>query len=76
MSKNAKRFYIEKYATKEKLDLQLKHVSGTELEIADKKVHSILFSKLKKSSRKIMSVLDFIIIRGQQFLRKEKKLTQ
>ena len=67
------KFYIEKNVTREKLDLQIKHVSCTELEIVDKKVHSTLFSKRKKSSKK-MIVLDFITIRGQEIFEERKEI--
>ena len=64
-TKNAQKFYIEKDAIKERLDFQLKHVSGTELVTDDNKVHELLFKKLSKT-KKTMNVLDFLIIRGQQ----------
>ena len=37
--KNAQRFYIEKYVIRDRLDFQLKHVSGTELVTNDNKVY-------------------------------------
>ena len=61
--KNAQEFYIEKHAIRDKLDFQLKHVSGTELVTADNKVHELLFTRLKKS-QKNMNNLDYVIIRG------------
>ena len=33
--KNAQKFYVQKYAIKDKLDFQLKHVCGTKLYTAD-----------------------------------------
>ena len=44
--KNAQEFYIEKHAIRDKLDFQLKHVSGTELVTADNKVHELLLTRL------------------------------
>ena len=49
--KNAQKFYIEKYAIKERLGFQLKHVSGTELVTTDNNIHEILFTKLRKSKK-------------------------
>ena len=63
--KNAQKFYIEKDAIRERLDFQLKHVSGTELVTDVNKLHELLFTKLSKS-KKTLNVLDFVIIRGQQ----------
>ena len=62
--KNAQKFYVEKYAIRDKLGFQIKHVSGTELVRNDNKVYEILLSRLK--SLKKMNVIDYIIIRGQQ----------
>ena len=63
--KNAQEFYKDKDAIRDRLDFQLKHVSGTELVTDDNKVCELLFTKLSKS-KKTMNVLDFIIMRGQQ----------
>ena len=64
-SKNAQKFYIEKYTIRHRLGFELKHVSGTDLETGDNKLYKILFAKLSKS-KKSMNILDFLIIRGQQ----------
>ena len=58
--KNAQRFYIEKYPIRDKLDFELKHVSGTLLVTDDSKIYEFLLSRVK------MSVLDYVITRGQQ----------
>ena len=63
--KNAQKFYIEKYANRDKLDFQLKHVSGTELLTHNKKIYEFLLTRLKIPTKN-MNVLDYIIIRGQQ----------
>ena len=63
-SKNSQSFFIEKYTIRERLDLQLKHVSGTELETFDNKIHELSFTRVNKEKK--MNILDFVIIRGQQ----------
>ena len=62
--KNAQKFYIEKYANRDKLDFQLKHVSGTPLVKDDNKIYELLLSRVKTPNK--MSVLDYVITRGQQ----------
>ena len=71
-AKNAQKFYVQKYAIKDKLDFQLKHVSGTKLETADNKVHEILITRLRKS-KKNMVILGFLIIKGQQVFEEGKE---
>ena len=61
---NAQKFYIEKYANRNKLDFQLKHVSGTELVTYDNKIYEFLLTRLKSPNK--MNVLDYVIISGQQ----------
>ena len=65
LSKNAQTFYIEKNAIRDRLDFQLKHASGKDLETVDNKPYEILFTRLSKN-KKSMNILDFLIIRGQQ----------
>ena len=59
------KLYIEKHAIRDRLDFEMKHVSGTDLETDDNKLYDILFTRLSKSE-KSMNILDFLIIRGQQ----------
>ena len=72
-SKNSQSLIIEKDAIRESLDLQIKHVSGTELKTTDKKVHELLFSKINLI-KKEMKILDFVIIRGQQVFEEGKDI--
>ena len=58
-------FYIEKHTIRDRLDFELKHASGTDLETDDNKLYKILFTRLSKS-KKSMKILDFLMIRGQQ----------
>ena len=44
-SKNAQKFYIEKNAIRDRLDFELKHASGTDLETDDNKLYEILFTR-------------------------------
>ena len=62
--KNAQKFYIEKYANRDKLDFQLRHVSGTPLVTDGNRIYEFLLSRVKTPNK--MSVLDYVIIRGQQ----------
>ena len=71
--KNAPKFYIEKVAIRERLDFQLKHVSGTEFVTDDNKVHKLLFAKLSKI-KKTMNVLDFLIIGGQNVFEESRDI--
>ena len=50
--KNAEKFYIEKYANRDKLDFQLKHVSGTQLVTQDNKIYEFLLTRLKTPKKK------------------------
>ena len=59
--KNAQKFYIEKNTIRDRLGLELKHISGTD----NNKLYEILFTRPSKS-KKSMNILDFLIIRGQQ----------
>ena len=63
-TKNAQIFYIEKYANRDKLDFQLKHVGGTPLVTDDNKIYEFLLTRLKSPNK--MNVVDYVIIRGQQ----------
>ena len=67
--KNAQKFYIEKYANRDKLDFQLRHVSGTPL-VTD--VYEFLFSRVKTPNK--MGVLDYVIIRGKQVFEDRRKI--
>ena len=53
-------------------DLQIKHVSGIELETAYKKVHEVLFTTLNKKEN--MKILDFVMIKVQQVLEEGKDI--
>ena len=67
--KNAQKFYIEKYANRDKLDFQLRHVSETPL-VTD--VYEFLFSRVKTPNK--MGVLDYVIIRGKQVFEDRRKI--
>ena len=62
--KNAQKLYIEKYGNRDTLDFQLKHVNGTPVVTVDNKIYEFLLSRVKTPNK--MSVLDYVIIRGQQ----------
>ena len=64
-SKNAQKSYIEKNNIRDRLDFELKHVSGTDLETNDNKLYEILLTRLRKR-KKSMNILHFLIITGQQ----------
>ena len=51
-AKNAQKFYIEKYTNRDKLDFQLKHVSGTELVTHDNKIYEFLLTRLKSPKKR------------------------
>ena len=70
--KNAQKFYIEKYANRDKLNFQLRHVSGTPLVTDDNKIYEFLFSRVKTPNK--MSVLDYVIIRGKQVFEDRRKI--
>ena len=53
-------------------DLQIKHISGIELETADNKVHEVLFTRLNKEEN--MKILDFVMIKRQQVLEEDKDI--
>ena len=69
--KNAQKFYVEKNAIREKLDLQIKDVSGTELHKPDSTLHELLLTKLDK---KKMRIEDFPIMRGQQVFEESREI--
>ena len=70
--KNAQKFYIEKYANRNKLDFQLKHVSGTELVTHDNKIYEFLVTRLKNPNK--MNVLDCVIVRSQQVFEESREI--
>ena len=70
-SKNAQKFYVEKNSAREKLDLQINHVSGTELHTPDNTIHELLLTKLDK---KKMRIEDFAIVRGQQVFEEGREI--
>ena len=70
--KNVQKFYIEKYANRDKLNFQLRHVSGTPLATDDNKIYEFLFSRVKTPNK--MSVLDYVIIRGKQVFEDRRKI--
>ena len=71
---NAQSFFIERNTKKEQLDLQIAKISSEKADTADKKVHQILISQLGRKRKKQMSVLDFVIIRGQQGFHEAKAI--
>ena len=70
--KNAQKLYIEKCANRDKLDFQLKHVSGTPLVMDGNKIYEFLLSRIKTPNK--MSVLDYVIIRVQQVFEDGKEI--
>ena len=70
-SKNAQKYYIEKNAIREKLESQLKHVSGTELHTPGNKVYDLLLMRIRSNK---MKVEDFLIVRGQQLFEEGKEI--
>ena len=68
-----KAFLLKKTHKKEKIDLQIAHVSGENLVAEDKKVHEIFISKTNKREKN-MEVLDFIIVKGQQGFEEGKEI--
>ena len=54
--KNAQKFYIEKYANRDKIEFQLKHVSATELVTHDNKIYEFFLTRFK--SQKKMNILN------------------
>ena len=71
---NAQAFFVEKNSKKEQLDLQIMKISGEKLDVADKKIHEILISRIGKKRKRPMTVLDFVIIRGQQSFDEKKAI--
>ena len=69
---NAQSFFIERNTKKEQLDLQIAKISCEKADTPDKKDNQILISRLGRKRKKQMSVLDFVIIRGQQLFDEEK----
>ena len=69
---NVQSFFLERNTKKEQLDLQITKISGEKADTVDRKVHQILISRLGRKRKKHMSVLDFVIIRGQQGFDEEK----
>ena len=65
-------FYIEEYTNRDKLDFQLRHVSGTELVTHDNKIYEFLFTRLKSPNK--MNVLDYVIVRGQQVFEEGREI--
>ena len=68
---NGQNFFIEINTKKEQLDLQVAKISGEKADTVDKSSSNINFLTEKKE-KKQMSVLDFVIIRGQQGFDEEK----
>ena len=71
-TKNTQKFYIEKYANRDKLDFQLKHVSGTPLVTHDNKIYEFLLARLKSPNK--MNVVGYVIIRGSQVFEDGKEI--
>ena len=70
--KNAQKFYIEKYTSRDKLDFQLKHVSRTELVTHDNKIYEFWLTRLKSPNK--MNVSDYVIVRGQQVFEEGREI--
>ena len=51
LSKNAQKFYIEKYTVIDRLGFELKHVRGTDLEADDNKLYAKQKQKMYKHFR-------------------------
>ena len=70
--KNAQKFYIKKYANRDKLDFQQKRVSRTELVTHDNKIYEFLLRRLKSPNK--MNVLDYVIVKGQQMFEEDREI--
>ena len=70
--KYAQSFFVERNTKKGQPDLQIAKISGENLDVADKKIHEELISRIGKKRKMPMSVLDLVIIHGQQGFDEEK----
>ena len=50
-AKNAQKIYIEKYANRDKIEFQLKHVSETELVTHDNKIYEFFLTRFKSPKK-------------------------
>ena len=72
--KTSKGFHIEKTVKKEEINLHIVKVSGENSEKTDKKIHSTITSRVGKKRKRIMEVIDFLIISGQLSFEDEKAI--
>ena len=64
-SQNQQKFFIEKTTEKDSLSPQFTKVSGSEIQTTDNKVHNFQITKIGKTRKQKLNVVDFISVHRQ-----------